>query len=72
MVRNSIQATTNTNEREQLVALETELQELISLTKESLDAHSNKEIPKPEAENDTGSQELDDEYALFMVSIKST
>lgn len=72
MVKNALQTTTNTNEREQLLALESELQELISLTKESLDAHSNKETPKPQTENDSGSQQLDNEYALFMKEMSET
>lgn len=70
MVKSALQTTTNTNEHEQLLALETELQVLINLTKESLIAHSSKEISVPKTENDNGSQELDSEYALFMVNIK--
>lgn len=70
MVKNALQSAKNASEREPLLALESELQELINLTKESLDAQNLKEIqPEPKSTNESSPIEMDDEYALFMVSV---
>lgn len=55
-----------TSERESLLALQSELEELIKLTRESLDVQKSK-TDEPKPDNDNNSNELDDEYALFMV-----
>ncbi|KAL0895803.1 hypothetical protein ABMA27_011839 [Loxostege sticticalis] len=72
MVNEALTTVQESNERESLLALQSELQELIQLTQESLDALVAKEstsdsgetapAPAPKDENN----ELDDEYALFM------
>lgn len=66
VVKQALETTQETSERESLLALQSELEELIKLTRESLDVQKSKtEEPKPD--NDNNSNELDDEYALFMV-----
>lgn len=69
MVRQALQATKDASERESLTALRSELEELISLTQESLDAQRAREN-EPQSnsgEIENGNNGLDDEYALFMV-----
>ncbi|CAK1599726.1 unnamed protein product [Parnassius mnemosyne] len=57
-------------ERESLMALQSEMQELIQLTQESLDTQQAKQANKEESDlqaNEHGSKsDLDSEYALFM------
>lgn len=63
-------STAKDEERESLLALQSELQELIQLTEESLDTVSTPETADPcnvEGKKEE-EKELDDEYALFMVS----
>ncbi|CAH0722496.1 unnamed protein product, partial [Brenthis ino] len=73
MVKNALQSAKNASEREPLLALEAELQELINLTKESLDAQNVKEIhPEHKTTNESSPTELDDEYALFMKEMAET
>ncbi|XP_072936121.1 zinc finger CCCH-type with G patch domain-containing protein [Epargyreus clarus] len=73
MVKQALDATEDVNERESLVTLQSELQELINLTKESLQAQaaSSKEPDTNDtSENSTGG--LDDEYALFMQEMEKS
>lgn len=69
MVRQALQATQDASERESLTALRSELEELISLTQESLDAQRARENGPQSNSGDieNGNNGLDDEYALFMV-----
>lgn len=67
--------TAKDEERESLLALQSELQELIQLTEESLDTVSTTErvgasikVEGQKEEIKEEQNELDDEYALFMVS----
>lgn len=65
MVNEALGNVTDVTERESLVTLQSDLEQLIELTQENLDSlepsstctEVPKEVPK----------ELDDEYALFMV-----
>lgn len=62
--------TAKDEERESLLALQSELQELIQLTEESLDTVSTTEAAGASSEVEglkEEQNELDDEYALFMV-----
>ncbi|XP_063832503.1 zinc finger CCCH-type with G patch domain-containing protein [Ostrinia nubilalis] len=75
MVNEALAVVQDDNEKESLLALQSELKELIHLTQESLDAWIAKEStsdsgeaeskPGPAVSNDNN-EELDDEYALFM------
>lgn len=69
MVRQALQAAQDASERESLTALRSELEELISLTQESLDAQRARENEPQSNSSDieNGNKGLDDEYALFMV-----
>lgn len=69
MVTQALQATKDASERESLTALRSELEELISLTQESLDAQRARENGPQSNSGDieNGNNGLDDEYALFMV-----
>nr|XP_034824061.1 zinc finger CCCH-type with G patch domain-containing protein [Maniola hyperantus] len=67
VVRQALQATQDVDERESLSALQSELQELISLTQESLDAQRGKtNESQSNSRNSDDGNELDGEYALFM------
>lgn len=62
--------------RESLLALKSQLQNLIQVTQESLDAQKSKELKQEENEennvldnSDRNKDELDEEYALFMVNL---
>lgn len=71
VVKQALETTQETSERESLLALQSELEELIKLTRESLDVQKSK-TDEPKPDNDNNSNGLDDEYALFMVvNIKS-
>lgn len=62
--------TAKDEERESLLALQSELQELIQLTEESLDTVSATEAAGASSQVEGVKEEqseLDDEYALFMV-----
>lgn len=71
MIKEALKVAADT-EKESLFSLESDLQQLIELTKESIEAtlskepHVEKHTEKKPAVQDTNS-ELDDEYALFMV-----
>lgn len=73
MVSQAIETTADDNERESLLALQSELKELIKLTQESLDALTSKEseIPQSQPINTPRDDKtaLDVEYSLFMVLI---
>ncbi|CAG9575746.1 unnamed protein product [Danaus chrysippus] len=66
VVRQALQATQDANERESLSVLQSELQELISLTKESMNVQQSTVNDNNQCENATESNGLDEEYALFM------
>ncbi|KAJ2946470.1 hypothetical protein O0L34_g12515 [Tuta absoluta] len=77
MVSEALAVAKDDNERESLLALQSELKELIQLTQESVNALTNKSV----SSNDDASQgvvqtedkaELDDEYALFMKEMAQT
>lgn len=56
--------TADDNERESLISLQSDLQQLIQLTKENLEALLPKDATTSKVES---KDELDDEYALFKV-----
>lgn len=60
--------TAKDEERESLLALQSELQELIQLTEESLDTVSTTGASSKVEGLKEEQNELDDEYALFMVT----
>lgn len=72
MVNEALLAVQDAKERESLLALQSELKELIQLTQESLDALVLKENTSTtfvlKSTEVVEKSELDDEYALFMVS----
>ncbi|XP_050358684.1 zinc finger CCCH-type with G patch domain-containing protein [Nymphalis io] len=70
VVKQALQATQEASERESLLALQSELQELINLTRESLDVQNNREDDTKPGKN--SSDGLDDEYALFMKEMAET
>lgn len=67
MVNRTLETVDDDNERESILSLQSDLQQLIQLTKENLDAL----LPKESTSSDTQNKdELDDEYALFQVMDK--
>ncbi|CAG9110754.1 unnamed protein product, partial [Plutella xylostella] len=76
MIKEALKVAADT-EKESLFSLESDLQQLIELTKESIEAtlskepHVEKHTDKKPAVQDTNS-ELDDEYALFMQEMAKT
>lgn len=72
MVNEALSSVQDDQERESLIALQSELKELIQLTQESLDTLVVKENASnsektPAVAEVVEKTELDDEYALFMV-----
>lgn len=69
-MNNALAVTRDDIERESLLTLQSEMQQLIQLTKESLDAKQN-DLNITNLQNNESSQtsQLDEEYALFMVNI---
>ncbi|CAK1548286.1 unnamed protein product [Leptosia nina] len=63
IVKQSLETCNSPEERKSLLDLESELQQLIDLTQESIDAYQQQSGKSPE---NTEKHELDDEYALFM------
>ncbi|XP_046974271.1 zinc finger CCCH-type with G patch domain-containing protein [Vanessa cardui] len=72
VVKQALQSTQETGERESLLALQSELQELINLTRESIDVQNNKEHDRNPGNDTTETNGLDDEYALFMKEMAET
>ncbi|XP_047543415.1 zinc finger CCCH-type with G patch domain-containing protein isoform X2 [Vanessa atalanta] len=72
VVKQALQATQEIGERESLLALQSELQELINLTRESLDVQNNREDDRNPGNDATNTNGLDDEYALFMKEMAET
>ncbi|XP_052753899.1 zinc finger CCCH-type with G patch domain-containing protein [Galleria mellonella] len=73
MVNEALTTVQDHTERESLVALQSELQQLIQLTQESIDTA----VPKDNAtdktiQNNNEKNDLDDEYALFMQEMAKT
>ncbi|XP_045512852.1 zinc finger CCCH-type with G patch domain-containing protein isoform X3 [Pieris brassicae] len=67
VVKQSLQSSSDAAERQSLLELQSELQQLIDLTQESIDAQNQQISIEPKEENDNDTKnELDDEYALFM------
>ncbi|XP_038209316.1 zinc finger CCCH-type with G patch domain-containing protein isoform X2 [Zerene cesonia] len=68
IVKQSLETNKNPEERNSLLELEAELQQLIDLTEESLNAQCQQEAEEDslQLQNDDSQNELDSEYALFM------
>ncbi|XP_075986111.1 zinc finger CCCH-type with G patch domain-containing protein [Anticarsia gemmatalis] len=63
MVSSTLETVSDENERESLISLRSDLQQLIQLTKQNLEALLPKDATTSATQN---TDELDDEYALFM------
>ncbi|XP_041974615.1 zinc finger CCCH-type with G patch domain-containing protein [Aricia agestis] len=74
MVRSVLENTQDDNEKESLLALQKELAELIKLTKESLEVYNSEPTTSTENGSSTNenSNEVDEEYALFMKEMAET
>ncbi|KAJ0181135.1 hypothetical protein K1T71_003220 [Dendrolimus kikuchii] len=74
MVNQALNTTTDVKERESLLTLQNDLEELIQLTQESLNAILSKPEMKSTASDKPGASkdDLDDEYALFMQEMAKT
>lgn len=70
MVNLSLETVTESAERESLLSLKSDLEQLIQLTRENLDALVPKNTETTETQSSETKDELDDEYALFMVNIR--
>ena len=68
MVNLTLESVNDSTERESLLALQSDLQQLIQLTRENLEALVPKDSQPAEAQATEPKDELDDEYALFMVN----
>lgn len=66
MVNTTLESVTDDAEKESILTLQSDLQQLIQLTKENLDAMT-KASQNVDSEPSESKNELDDEYALFMV-----
>ncbi|CAG4925308.1 unnamed protein product [Colias eurytheme] len=68
IVKQSLETNNNSEERSSLLELQSELQQLIDLTEESLNAQRQQEAEENslQPQNDESQNELDNEYALFM------
>lgn len=67
MVNLSLETVTESAERESLLSLKSDLEQLIQLTRENLDALVPKNTETTETQSSETKDELDDEYALFML-----
>ncbi|XP_050665384.1 zinc finger CCCH-type with G patch domain-containing protein isoform X1 [Leptidea sinapis] len=63
IVKQNLETTADSNQRKSLLELQSELEQLIALTEESLDVHNDNNKPK---------DDLDDEYKLFMQEMEQT
>ncbi|KAM3966472.1 zinc finger CCCH-type with G patch domain-containing protein-like [Aphomia sociella] len=72
MVNEALKTVQDDTERESLVALQSELQQLIQLTQESLDTILPKNSNAAETNQNNEKNDLDDEYALFMQEMAKT
>lgn len=70
MVNLTLETVNESTERESLLTLQSDLQQLIQLTRENLEALVPKDTKLNEAQSSEPKDELDDEYALFMVNIQ--
>ncbi|KAJ8734092.1 hypothetical protein PYW07_014643 [Mythimna separata] len=66
MVNLTLETVNEPTERESLLSLQSDLQQLIQLTRENLEALVPKDAEPPETQSTEPRDELDDEYALFM------
>lgn len=66
MVNLSLETVSESAERESLLSLKSDLEQLIQLTRENLDALVPKNTETTETQSSETKDELDDEYALFM------
>lgn len=69
MVNSTLGTVDDDTERESLLSLQSDLQQLIQLTKENLEALVSKDSKQVEIQTNESKGELDEEYALFMVNI---
>lgn len=67
VVKQSLEVSSDPEERQSLLELQSELQQLIALTQESIDVQSQPLSTEEAQENTDTKNELDDEYTLFMV-----
>lgn len=71
MVNLTLETVTESTERESLLTLQSDLQQLIQLTRENLEALVPKDTQLAKTLSTEPKDELDDEYALFMVNIRN-
>lgn len=69
MVNTTLGTVDDDSEREALLTLQTDLQQLIQLTKESLETFAAKDVASTTSESQT-KDDLDDEYALFKAEME--
>ncbi|XP_059049357.1 zinc finger CCCH-type with G patch domain-containing protein isoform X2 [Achroia grisella] len=72
MVNDALKRVQDNAERDSLVALQSELQQLIQLTQESLDTTAPKDNVTETSQSNNEKSDLDDEYALFMQEMAKT